>query len=218
MFFSEGDDVYHSSYDEIMREEHNSSDGIEVSSSSVTSRPRDNAKPEAATSHVLHVRENLKLESSSSSSHVLHTKDNLRPDPLPTPTILHVASFQYPSTTAETPPSNNHTIQVSSIQTPQTNGTKSITMYYSKPKGNEPQNDAVVNLIPLPSVQPAPAAPTPPPSESVGKRKRFEYDDEDELFCLSLIPTLKRLGPRNKTIAKMRFQQVLFDLEFPANE
>ena len=201
-----------------MREENNSNDGIEVSSSSVTSRPRDNIKPESATSHGLHVRENLKPESSPSSSHVLHAKDNLRPDPLPTPTILHVASSQYPPATAETPPSNNHTIQASSMQTPQTNGTKSITMYYSKPKGNEPQNDAVLNLIPMPSAQPAPAAPTPPPSECVGKRKRFEYDDEDELFCLSLIPTLKRLGPRNKTIAKMRFQQVLFDLEFPANE
>ena len=215
MFFSEGEDVYHSSYDEIMREENSANEGIEVSS--MANRTRDHVKHESATSHVPHVRENLKPDASP-ASHVLHTKDNLRPDPLPTPTILHVSSSQYPSSTAETSPNTNHGIQVSSVQTPQTNGAKSITMYYSKPKGNEPQNDAVVNLIPLPSVQPAPAAPTPPPSESVGKRKRFEYDDEDELFCLSLIPTLKRLGPRNKTIAKMRFQQVLFDLEFPANE
>jgi hypothetical protein len=91
-------------------------------------------------------------------------------------------------------------------------------MYYNRQKVNDSHNDAVLNLIPLESVKPASAAPTPTPSESVGKRKRIEYDDEDELFLLSLVPTLKRLGPRNKTIAKMRFQQVLFDLEFPGSE
>ena len=42
-----------------------------------------------------------------------------------------------------------------------------------------------------------------------------ESDDEDRLFSLSLVATLKRLGPREKAIAKMQMQQVLFNLEFP---
>ena len=189
---------------------------IEVPSSNVTSRPRDSLKPQPAASHALPVRNSLKPE--SVSSQVLHVKDNLRPDPLPTP-VLHVGTPEYHSSRAVTPPMTNHNVQVSSVQNPQTNGPKSITMYYNRPKVHDAQNnDTVLNLIPLESVQPTPAALTPPPSEGVGKRKRIEYDDEDELFCLSLVPTLKRLGPRNKTIAKMRFQQVLFDLEFPANE
>ena len=213
---SDAEDAYHSSYDEIMREENNSSDMIEIPNSSVTSRPRDSLKPEPAASHGLHVRESL-IKPESASSQVLHVKDNLRPDPLPSP-ILHVSTSEYQSSRAATPPITNHTNQASSTQTPQSNGAKSITMYYNRQKVNDSHNDAVLNLIPLESVKPASAAPTPPPSESVGKRKRIEYDDEDELFLLSLVPTLKRLGPRNKTIAKMRFQQVLFDLEFPGSE
>ena len=42
-----------------------------------------------------------------------------------------------------------------------------------------------------------------------------ESDDEDQLFCLSLVATFKRLGPREKAIAKMQMQHVLFYLEFP---
>ena len=194
-----------------MREE-NSNDMMEISTPSTVNRSRDNLKHDSVTSHVHHVRESLKPE----STHGLHVKDNLRPDPLPTP-ILHVSTSEYQSR-AVSPPISKNNVQVSSTQPPQTNGPKSITMYYNKPKTNDSQSDTVLNLIPLDSVQPTSTAPTPPPSENAGKRKRIEYDDEDELFCLSLVPTLKRLGPRNKTIAKMRFQQVLFDLEFPANE
>ena len=42
-----------------------------------------------------------------------------------------------------------------------------------------------------------------------------ESDDEDQLFCLSLVATLKRLGPREKAIANMQMLQALFNLEFP---
>ena len=213
---TDAEDAYHSSYDEIMREESNPSDVIEIPTSNVISRQRDSLKPEPAANHAIQVRNNLKPDSVPSQG--LHVKDNLRPDPLPTP-IPYVSTSDHQPGRATTPPVTNHTMQVPSTPTPQTNGPKSITMYYNRPKIHDAQNnDTVLNLIPLESVQSTPTTLTPPPSESVGKRKRIEYDDEDELFCLSLVPTLKRLGPRNKTIAKMRFQQVLFDLEFPANE
>jgi hypothetical protein len=201
-----------------MREESHSNDAVEIPSSNVMSRQRDSFKPEPAVSHALQVKNSLKPD--SMSNQVLHVKENLRPDPLPTP-MLHASTSDHQSSRPTTPPISNHTMHAPSTQTPHSNGPKSITMYYNRPKLHDAQNnDTVLNFIPLESVQSTPSTPTPtpPPSESVGKRKRIEYDDEDELFCLSLVPTLKRLGPRNKTIAKMRFQQVLFDLEFPANE
>lgn len=203
-YLPDGEDAYHSSYGEIMREESHTNEVIELPNSSVTTRSRESLKPEPVPNHVLHVST---------------PRENLRPDPLPTP-ILHVSTSECQSSRVTSPPISNHgnNTQTSSNQTPQANGPKSITMYYNRPKTHESPNDTVLNLIPLESVQPTSSTSTPPPSETSGKRKRIEYDDEDELFCLSLVPTLKRLGPRNKTIAKMRFQQVLFDLEFPANE
>ena len=39
-------------------------------------------------------------------------------------------------------------------------------------------------------------------------------DDGDALFCKSIIPTLKGLSPRNNRLAKIKIQQLLFDLEF----
>lgn len=33
--------------------------------------------------------------------------------------------------------------------------------------------------------------------------------DEDELFCLSLVPGIKRLPPREKSLAKMQMQSAL---------
>lgn len=194
-----------------MREENNSGNllALEVASSSTASRPRDSSKPEPATSR--RVRESLKPTTTRSEE--LYVKDNLRPDPLPTP---HVATSEYQSIGAISSPVNNHSSQVSSTQTPQANGQKTITMYYNRP--NDSPGDTVFNLIPLESAKPTTTTP-PLSSKSDGKRKRIKYDDdEDELFFLSLVPTLKRLGPRNKTVAKMRIQQVLFDLEFPANE
>ncbi|XP_028397294.1 uncharacterized protein LOC114521085 [Dendronephthya gigantea] len=204
-YMTDGEDAYHSSYGEIMREENNSGDLIEVPSSNIASRARDSLKPEQATSR--HVMESLKP--TTTRSQTPHVKDNLRPDPLPTP---HVTTPEYQSIRATSPPVNNHSNLVSSTQTPQANCPKTITMYYNTP--NDSPSDTVFNLIPLESVKPTTTTP-PLSSESNGKRKRIECDDEDELFFLSLVPTLKRLGPRNKTIAKMRIQQVLFDLEFP---
>lgn len=93
---------------------------------------------------------------------------------------------------------------------------RAITMYYDKPNSLESANsDTVVNLKPVESFR-APFADVP-----TLKRKRIELhngNDEDELFCLSLVANLKRLSPRRKAIAKMRFQQVLFDFEFPSSE
>ena len=38
--------------------------------------------------------------------------------------------------------------------------------------------------------------------------------DEDFLYCRSLVPTLKRLPPRQNRIAKIKISQLLFELEF----
>ena len=42
--------------------------------------------------------------------------------------------------------------------------------------------------------------------------------DADEQFLLSCLPALKRLRPRDNAIARMRIQQVLFDVEFGEEE
>ena len=38
--------------------------------------------------------------------------------------------------------------------------------------------------------------------------------DAEDLFCLSIVPTLKRLPPKKRQLAKLKIQQLLFDLEF----
>jgi uncharacterized protein YwgA len=38
--------------------------------------------------------------------------------------------------------------------------------------------------------------------------------DEDELFCLSVAASLKRFSPQKKALAKLRIQQVMYDVEF----
>ena len=42
-------------------------------------------------------------------------------------------------------------------------------------------------------------------------------EDEDSLFCRSLVPTLQRLTPRQNKLAKIKIQQLLFDIEFEAS-
>lgn len=41
--------------------------------------------------------------------------------------------------------------------------------------------------------------------------------DADEQFLLSYLPTLKRMTPKQNAIAKIKIQQVLFDVEFGNN-
>ncbi len=53
-----------------------------------------------------------------------------------------------------------------------------------------------------------------PSPEQVPKQGLKEKDDPDLLFCLSLVDTVKRLDGRKKSLAKMKIQQVLFELEF----
>lgn len=50
------------------------------------------------------------------------------------------------------------------------------------------------------------------------RRYRLESDirDEDELFLLSLVPTLQRLNPQQKSLAKLKLQHVLHEVEFGA--
>lgn len=38
--------------------------------------------------------------------------------------------------------------------------------------------------------------------------------DEDELFCLSVAASLRRFSPQKKALAKLRIQQVMYDVEF----
>ncbi|KAJ8393927.1 hypothetical protein AAFF_G00054600 [Aldrovandia affinis] len=84
---------------------------------------------------------------------------------------------------------------------------------------------------PAPSPSPSPS-PTPvhgpdsaPPSHSGhptrgGYRKRKQAEngdfqsDEDELFLLSLVPAMKRLTPQKRCEAKIRIQQIMFEVEF----
>lgn len=41
-------------------------------------------------------------------------------------------------------------------------------------------------------------------------------EDPDEMFLLSLLPTLKRLSDQQKASAKIKLQQLLYDVEFPS--
>lgn len=50
----------------------------------------------------------------------------------------------------------------------------------------------------------------PNPAESVSSKLR----DEDELFLLSLLPSIKRLTNKKKMEVRMKFQQVLYAAEF----
>ena len=45
------------------------------------------------------------------------------------------------------------------------------------------------------------------------KQKQEEVDD-NRLFCLSLVETLKGLDPRKNVLARIKIQQVLFDVKF----
>jgi hypothetical protein len=43
---------------------------------------------------------------------------------------------------------------------------------------------------------------------------RKHAPDEDELFCLSVAASLRRFSPQKKALAKLRIQQVMYDVEF----
>jgi len=47
-----------------------------------------------------------------------------------------------------------------------------------------------------------------------GSKEKKEENDADELFCASLVPTLKRLIPKKNQLCKIKIQQLLFDVEF----
>lgn len=51
-------------------------------------------------------------------------------------------------------------------------------------------------------------------SDSPQQAAFVNEQDDSKLFCLSLISTLKRLSPRKRQLAKLRIQNVLFDIEF----
>ncbi|XP_059906174.1 uncharacterized protein LOC132456037 isoform X1 [Gadus macrocephalus] len=52
-----------------------------------------------------------------------------------------------------------------------------------------------------------------PSKKSVGRTQ-----DEDELFLLSFVPTLKRLAPQKRCETKMKIQQILYEAEFSLPE
>lgn len=51
-------------------------------------------------------------------------------------------------------------------------------------------------------------------SEQAPKQSLRENDGPDVLFCLSLVDTLKKLDARKNAMAKMKIQQLLFEIEF----
>ena len=97
----------------------------------------------------------------------------------------------------------------------------------------EPDKDEKEQHGPLPVVSTSfsPSAPCPTNRQDVGvslKRKRQatteteissadalnNIRDEDELFLLSLLPSLKRLNIKKRMEVRMKFQQVLYAAEF----
>lgn len=65
-------------------------------------------------------------------------------------------------------------------------------------------------LTPTPTPTPTPDKPVPNPAEPVSSKHR----DEDELFLLSLLPSIRRLTNKKKMEVRMKFQQVLYAAEF----
>ncbi|CAL8277554.1 unnamed protein product [Merluccius merluccius] len=59
-------------------------------------------------------------------------------------------------------------------------------------------------------------------ADGVAPSKRSELgnrvQDEDELFLLSFVPTLKRLAPQKRCETKMKIQQILYEAEFSMHE
>ena len=46
------------------------------------------------------------------------------------------------------------------------------------------------------------------------KRRYSEYEDEDELYCRSLVPRLKRLTPQAKAYVRIQLEQLLYHAEY----
>ena len=53
-----------------------------------------------------------------------------------------------------------------------------------------------------------------PRSDRDGKNDHYDYNDTDALFCKSLIPNLKSLPGKKNKQAKIKIQQLLYQLEF----
>ncbi|KAK7070021.1 hypothetical protein SK128_007846 [Halocaridina rubra] len=45
--------------------------------------------------------------------------------------------------------------------------------------------------------------------------KEENEENEERLFCLSLVPSLKRLSPEKRSFAKLQIQRILHTMEFP---
>ncbi|CAL8270190.1 unnamed protein product [Arctogadus glacialis] len=60
--------------------------------------------------------------------------------------------------------------------------------------------------------------PSPPTTSTVAlvtpEKENTLAVDEDEHFMLSLVPSLRRLSNQKRAQARMRMQQVLYDVEF----
>ncbi len=53
-----------------------------------------------------------------------------------------------------------------------------------------------------------------PPTCSPCDLRDKSFMDEDELFCMSLVGTFKRLPPQKKELAKIRVQSLLYELQY----
>ncbi len=51
-------------------------------------------------------------------------------------------------------------------------------------------------------------------NEDVSQAAVFDEQDDSKLFCLSLVSTLKRLSARKRQLAKLKIQNVLYEIEF----
>uniref|UniRef100_A0A1S4H0A4 Transcription factor Adf-1 n=1 Tax=Anopheles gambiae TaxID=7165 RepID=A0A1S4H0A4_ANOGA len=85
----------------------------------------------------------------------------------------------------------------------------------SSPSPVTVQQEAAVP--PLAQQQPSPPPPPPPPvqqEESKESDARLGITDPDERFLLSCAPILRRLPNKKNLLARLRIQQLLFELEY----
>ena len=75
---------------------------------------------------------------------------------------------------------------------------------------------------PTPGVNPKLAAKRRKPRDEVSEqiikyldaKNKMPEKSEEEIFALSIVPTLKRMTDQQKGLTKLRIQQVLYDIEF----
>ena len=51
-------------------------------------------------------------------------------------------------------------------------------------------------------------------ANAIASEPKSQEDDDNMLFCKSIAPTLRGLPPRKSKLAKLKIQELLFNIEF----